>query len=289
MGGQSAINRQEILAGWPPGKGFPWLRILESQLKKGIDAKTLGSSLGSWRQQASQAVLQCCRCAYNQLALGQQWFEMPFTRQGCQQNMTTPRTGITMRNSFLILSFALVCVLAIGCDSPSATKSDGKADLNALDDHGHSHAEHGHDEHGHDDHGHDEHGHDEHGHDEGAHDVHVEEMGPNKGHIVRLEPTDYMAEWRHYKGNSVIRIYVLDSNKKTVAVDGIVSVKSESGKSKETFELVPEDADDTGKTGVFMLDEQALANAMNLGVVIKFEIDGKVYSGKVPPHAPHHH
>jgi hypothetical protein len=181
-----------------------------------------------------------------------------------------------MRNSFLILSFALVCVLAIGCDSPSGTKSDGKADVNAQDDHGHDHDDQGHD-------------HAEHSHDEGAHDVHVEEMGPNKGHIVRLAPTDYVAEWRHYKGNNVIRIYVLDANKKTVAVNATVSVKSESGKSKETFELVPEDAEDDGKTGVYMLDEQALANAMNLGVVITFEIDGKEYSGKVPPHAPHHH
>lgn len=177
-----------------------------------------------------------------------------------------------MRNSFLILSFAFVCVLAVGCDSPSATKSDGKADMMADNDHGHSHD---------DDHGH--------SHDEGDHDVHVEEMGPNKGHIVRLAPTDYMAEWRHYKGNNVIRIYVLDANKKTVGVNATVSVKPESGKSKEPFELVPEDADDDGKTGVYMLDEQALANAMNLGVVITFEIDGKEYSGKVPPHAPHHH
>ena len=78
-------------------------------------------------------------------------------------------------------------------------------------------------------------------------------------------------------------------SKKTVGVNATVSVKSESGKSKETFELVPEDADGEGKTGVYMLDEQALANAMNLGVVVSVEVDGKVYSGKVPPHAPHHH
>ncbi len=189
-----------------------------------------------------------------------------------------------MRNSSLILlSCALACVFAIGCDSPSATTSNGKADTQSHDDHGHSHDDHGH---SHDDHGH---SHDDHGHDEGAHEVHVEEMGPNKGHIVRLTPTDYMAEWRHYKGNNVIRIYVLDSNKKTVAVNGTVTVTPETGKSREPFELVPEDADDEGKTGVFMLDEQALANAMNLGVVFTFEIDGKKYSGKVPPHAPHHH
>ncbi len=183
-----------------------------------------------------------------------------------------------MRNSFLTLSCALVCALAIGCESPSTTQSDGKADMQSRDDHGHSHDDHGH---SHDDHGH--------SHDEGAHEVKGEEMGPNKGHIVRLEPADYMAEWRHYMGNNVIRIYVLDSNKKTVAVNGTVTVTPETGKSKEPFELVPEDADDQGKTGVFMLDEQALSNAMNLGVVIKFEIDGKEYSGKVPPHPPHHH
>jgi len=159
-----------------------------------------------------------------------------------------------------------------------AKNSDGNAATGAHDDHGHDHEDHGHD---HDDHGH--------SHDEGDQDVDVEEMGPNKGHIVRLEPTDYMAEWRHYKGNNVIRIYVLDSNKKTVGVNAKVSVQSETGKSKETFELAPEDADDDGKTGVYMLDEQALSNAMNLGVTFTFEIDGKEYSGKVPPHVPHHH
>ena len=177
-----------------------------------------------------------------------------------------------MRNLFLILSFALVCVLAIGCSAPSETETSVKADMVGQDDHhGHSHDDDGH-------------GHDEHGH-----DIDVEEMGPNKGHIVRLAPTDYMAEWRHYDGDNVIRIYVLDSNKKTVAVNGTVSVKSESGKSKETFELVPEDANDQGEASVYMLDEQALSNAMNLGVTFTFEIDGKKYSGKVPPHVPHHH
>jgi len=183
-----------------------------------------------------------------------------------------------MRNSFLILSFALVCVLAIGCEPPSTSTAGGKVDLQSLDDHhGHSHDDHDHGDH-------DEAGHDDHGHGE-----HVEEMGPNMGHIIYLAPKDYVAEWRHYKGNNVIRLYVLDANKKTVEVNAKVSVKSESGKSKETFELEPEDANDEGKAAVYMLDEQALANAMNLGVVVSFEIDGKVYSGKVPPHAPHHH
>ena len=189
-----------------------------------------------------------------------------------------------MRNSFLILSFALVCVFSIGCDSPSTTTAGGKANMQSHDDHGHDHEERGHD--------HEEHGHDHSesgGSGHAGHDTHIEEMGPNKGHIIYLQPSDYVAEWRHYKGNNVIRMYVLDANKKTVGVNATVSVKSESGKSKETFELVPEDADGEGKTGVYMLDEQALANAMNLGVVVSVEVDGKVYSGKVPPHAPHHH
>ncbi len=182
-----------------------------------------------------------------------------------------------MRNSFLILSFALVCLLAVGCDQPAATNSGGQADTHSHADHDHDHAEHGHDEESHDDHGH------------AGHGAMVEEMGPNRGHIVRLTPTDYMAEWRHYKGNNVIRVYVLNAEKDTVAVDASVTVKSESGKSKETFELAPEDADAEGKTGVYMLDEQGLAMAMNLGVTISFEIDGKTYEGKVPPHKPHHH
>jgi len=175
-------------------------------------------------------------------------------------------------------------VLAIGCEKPAANNSGTEmAEALASGDHGHSHDD---DHHGH---SHAEHGHDEHGHDEHGHAAHIEEMGPNKGHIIRLEPTDYVAEWRHYKGNSVIRVYVLNEHKKTVAVNATVSIASDSGKSQETFELVPEDADGEGKTGVYMLDEQALAMAMNLGVEISFEIDGKMYKGKVPPHKPHHH
>jgi len=182
-----------------------------------------------------------------------------------------------MRNSFLILSFGLVCLLAIGCGAPSETETSVKADMVGQDDHhGHSHDDDGH-------------GHDEHGHAGHDHDIHVEEMGPNKGHIIRLTPTDYMAEWRHYKGNNVIRMYVLDSNKKTVEVKAEVFVRSDTGKSKETFVLFPEDGNDEGEASVYMLDEQGLANAMNLGVTVTLEIDGKEYSAKVPPHAPHHH
>ncbi len=195
-----------------------------------------------------------------------------------------------MRSLFLILLIALTGTLAGGCDQPSANNPGGQADALSHDDHGHD--GHGHDAHGHDEHGHDAHGHDEHGHGEHGHDDHgaaAEEMGPNKGHIIYLSPTDYVAEWRHYKGNNVIRIYVLDANKKSASVNASVSIKSESGKSKQTFELAPEDGDEAGKTAVYMLDEQKLALAMNLGVTISIEIDGKVYEGKVPPHAPHHH
>ena len=125
-----------------------------------------------WALVASRPVKAYCKAAGTSIInwlLEPQRFETPFTRQDWQQHLTKTHTGITMRNSFLILSFALVCVLAIGCQPPSTANSDGKVDMQA------------HDGHGHDDHGHD---HDEHGH--ADHDIHVEEMGPNKGHICLL-------------------------------------------------------------------------------------------------------
>ena len=144
----------------------------------------------------------------------------------------------------------------IGCEPPSTAgggSAASSADLaNADNDHGHSHDG-------------DEHGHDEKAHDEHGHEAHIEEMGPNKGHIIRLEPSDYMAEWRHYKGNSVIRVYVLDGEKKTTPVDATVTITPEAGKTKEPFELEPEDANDEGATAVYMLDEQQLASGNEFG------------------------
>ena len=179
-----------------------------------------------------------------------------------------------MRSSFLIVSFSLVCCLAIGCEQPSSTAGDNLTQ--ELEEHKHG----GHQGHDHGDHS---------GHDHEGHDDHAEEMGPNKGHIIHLEPSDYVAEWRHYKGNSIIRVYVLDAQKKSTAVQADVSIKSTSGKTPTTFELAPEDADAQGKTAVYMLDDQALSVAMNLGVELTIEIDGKSYVGKVDEHAPHHH
>lgn len=187
-----------------------------------------------------------------------------------------------MRFSFFVLLAALTTI-SIGCDQPASTADKNKPAEHGHDhdgdDHGHSHAEEGHEDHaggeGHE------------GHDHG--DAVIEEMGPNKGHIVYLEPKDYVSEWRHYKGNSVIRVYVLDKDKKSIAVDGKVSIVPQAGKTRDPFVLQPEDAGDDGKTAVYMLDDDKLSVAMNLGVLLKIEIDGKTYEGEIPPHKPHHH
>ncbi len=186
-----------------------------------------------------------------------------------------------MRFSFILLCAAL-CVMNVGCEQPAANTNTNQAHHghdHDGDDHGHSHAGEGHEDHaGHDDH-------EGHGHGDGS----AEEMGPNKGHIVYLEPKDFVGEWRHYKGNSVIRVYVLDKEKKSVAVDGKVSIVPQTGKTRDPFVLQGEDAGDDGKTAVYMLDDDKLSVAMNLGVMLKIEIDGKTYEGKIPPHKPHHH
>ena len=163
-------------------------------------------------------------------------------------------------------------------------KGDLSEQLANGDDHGHSHDG---DDHGH---SHDGEGHADHDDHEGHnHGAAAEEMGPNKGHIVYLEPTDYVSEWRHYKGNSVIRVYVLNEDKETTAVKAKVSIVPEAGKTRDPFMLQAEETNDDGETAVYMLDDDKLSVAMNLGVVLKIEIDGKTYEGKIPPHKPHHH
>lgn len=193
-----------------------------------------------------------------------------------------------MRFSFLVLLFAALCTLNAGCDQPATV--DGKQPAaQGHDDHGHSHDgdDHGHSHDGDDHAEHADHAGDHQGHDHGS--AAGEEMGPNKGHIVYLQPDDYVSEWRHYKGNSVIRVYVLDKQKKSVAVNANVSIEPQAGKTREPFVLEPEDGDADGKTAVYMLDDDKLSVAMNLGVVLNIEIDGKTYQGKIAPHKPHHH
>ncbi len=182
-----------------------------------------------------------------------------------------------MRFSFLLLILAAVLTINVGCDQPTPTKEKSTP---AAHDHDHDGDDHGH--------SHDGEGHEGHA-DHESHEGHAEEMGPNKGHIVYLSPKDYVSEWRHYNGNSVIRVYVLDKDKKSIGVDAKVSIEPQTGKTRDPFVLQPEDAGDDGKTAVYMLDDDKLSVAMNLGVKLKIEIDGKTYEGDIPPHKPHHH
>ena len=187
-----------------------------------------------------------------------------------------------MRFSFLVLLVAATFTFNLGCDQPASKPDEVMVSEQGHDhdgdDHCHSHGEEGHEDHA---------SHDGHeGHDHGDHVA--EEMGPNKGHIVYLSPKNYVSEWRHYKGNSVIRVYVLDENKKSVAVNAKVTIEPQAGKTRDPFMLQPEDAED-GKTAVYMLDDDKLSVAMNLGVMLKIEIDGETFQGEIPPHKPHHH
>ena len=182
---------------------------------------------------------------------------------------------------FYILFLAAMCMINVGCDQPTTADKENLTEQlghdHDGDDHGHSHG-------GDEDHA----DHDDHeGHDHGG--AAAEEMGPNKGHIVYLEPKDYVSEWRHYAGNSVIRVYVLDEDKKSTAVNAKVSIVPQTGKTRDPFVLQGEEPTDDGSTAVYMLDDDKLSVAMNLGVVLKIEIDGKTYEGKIPPHKPHHH
>lgn len=197
-----------------------------------------------------------------------------------------------MRFATLALSLLAMVMFTVGCESPSKDKpaQSGKSSSHDHDGHDHDHDGHGHDDHGHDDH--DGHGHDDHdGHDHGdeGHGDHAEQLGPNGGHLVPLTPATYAAEWQHYKGNSIIRVHVLDAEKKMMPVNATVTITPDAGKGDEVFELLAENAGDDQKAATYMADEQKLSIAMNLGVTLKIEIDGETYEGKIAPHKPHHH
>ena len=168
------------------------------------------------------------------------------------------------------------CCLLSGCAETNTAQTETES-------HDHDH-DHGHD-HDHDHAGHD-HG-DHEGHDHEMHDVH----GPFGGHVFSFDSKDYGAEWKHYNGNDVIRVYVLDpTGKKEAPVKAMVTMTPLGGSDKTPFELEAEKPDDEGLAAVYSLDDKNLGIAITaVGVKVEMKTGDKTYSGIIEAHEPHDH
>ncbi|MCH2183673.1 MAG: hypothetical protein MK108_16870 [Mariniblastus sp.] len=175
---------------------------------------------------------------------------------------------------FLCMGMALFCFCLGGCDKPQEVKNSKKD---------------GNDAHAHDD-GHD-HSHDDHAdHDGDAEEGKLGPLGPNGGHQIPFDSDDMNAEWVHYNDNDIIRVVILDPSGKEnrpIKADS-VTIRRTKG-NDEGFALTAENPDENGATDKYMLDDKNLAIAMVLGVTVEVKMDGKTYSGKIPPHEPHSH
>lgn len=124
-------------------------------------------------------------------------------------------------------------------------------------------------------------------HDADDHPAH----GPFGGHIFTLDSSDYQGEWKKYKDNDVIKMYVLDAAGKNAAslkIDSFV-VTPKVGNDGTSFTLEPEEPDADGATAVYTLDDKDLSIAIPLGVDIEIKVGDKVYKGEIKAHKPLDH
>ncbi|MFK7767898.1 MAG: hypothetical protein AB8B55_11805 [Mariniblastus sp.] len=173
--------------------------------------------------------------------------------------------------NLLFAGLAICLFAATGCDDSGTTKAGSGSTSTHEDDHGHSHD-------GDDAHDHEEHDHPDH--------------GPYGGHIFPIDSDEYQGEWKKYKDNDVIRMYILNSDKKPKAValnvDSFVVIP-QAGSGDEKFELEAEKPDENGAASVFMLEDKALSMAIPLGVDIEIKVGDKVIKGQIKAHKPLDH
>lgn len=168
----------------------------------------------------------------------------------------------------------LCCGAFVGC-SPA----DSKSEKTAAGDH--DHGDHDHGDHDHAGHDHGDEGHD--AHDHGP-------PGPHGGHTESFDQPGYAFEWIHEDADQRVRIIVLDEAKKNavpVAAAEVI-IRSDKGKEAQTFSLPAVSPDAEGKASEFALQDGALLVALNLGVDLEIEIDGKKFTKKLEPHDHDH-
>lgn len=131
---------------------------------------------------------------------------------------------------------------------------------------------------------------DDHGHHHHDHGTNT----PHGGHLLKLEPADYVAEWTHDDKAGKITIYILDSEGKKdapIAVD-LVKIKGEiKGATPIPFEypLVAVDSSDEDPPKAFkftnstpnpkLITNVKLGDAV--GATLEFEVGGKSYKGAI--------
>ncbi len=172
--------------------------------------------------------------------------------------------GISMsRLLYLFPAIALAGFLLVGCDNTGTPDDNNAGGATTTDENGHAHGE------------------------GGAHPAH----GPHDGHLFEWNTHDLHGEWKHYKDNSLIRVFVLDENAEdAVAVKAdSLTVRRDLEDDDEIFELEAEEPNADGEAAVYRLDDAGLAMAMNLGVVVEMKIGDKTYTSKIAAHEPHDH
>lgn len=168
---------------------------------------------------------------------------------------------INSLTSVLTAFFALAVFASTGCDEQPEKAAQGDKVANDSGDDKHS-----------DDHDHPAH-------------------GPFGGHMVKLDTSDVQLEWKKYKDNDVIKMYVLDAAGKEAApmkIDSFI-VTPKVGNDGTGFTLEPEEPDSDGATAVYSLDDKDLSIAIPLGVDIEIKAGDKVYKGEIKAHEPLDH
>ena len=165
---------------------------------------------------------------------------------------------INSLTSMLLAAFAVIVFASVGCEKPEEG-TPAKDEHAQGDGHGSAH----------------------------DHPPH----GPFNGHIFDLDSPDHQGEWKKYKDNNIIRMYILDGEGKKAAPEKVDSfiVKPQAGKDEVVYELAAEDADENGASATYMLDDNALTIAIPLGVDIEIKIGDKTIKGQIKAHEPLDH
>lgn len=193
------------------------------------------------------------------------------------------------------LSTLTLCVAVLflfsGCEQgkPNASTDTAKAGASTAhdDDHGHDHSSDDKDgdvHHDGDDHDHD--AHDAAG--KGNPDVHSK---VHNGHPISFGDAGFAAEWKYYGENDIIDIYVLNAEGTAdmPIKAASVTVRQATGENPESFELAAVEPNAEGETAHFQRDDQRLATAIALGVVVEIEFKGEKKTATIAPYTPHKH
>lgn len=129
--------------------------------------------------------------------------------------------------------------------------------------------------------------------DEDGHESH----GPHDGELIELGDEEYHGEIVIDEKKDLVTIFVLDDKAKAAVLTDIkdmVAINLKHGGKGVQYKLKPEPQKDepAGKSSRYTLKSHELIHALEHGdskPMLKVTIKGKSYSGKIEPHADHHH